>query len=63
MRFTVKRYWSLCDTVQVQADDVDKAIAAAHALPLDNTNARYVPDSINSDPDSEVWSLEGAETF
>lgn len=60
MRFAVKRYWELCDTVHVDADGVDKAIEAAHALPLDNTKAAYVPDSINSDPDEEVWSLEGA---
>ena len=63
MTFAVKRYWELCDTVHVEAEDVDKAIEAAHALPLDNTNARYVPDSMNSDPDSEVWSLEGAGTL
>jgi len=60
MTFAVKRFWQVCDTVQVEADGVDEAIEAAHALPLDHTKARFVPDSINSDPDAEVWSLEGA---
>ena len=59
MRFKVKRYWELCDTVEVKADGVDQAIAAAHALPLDNTKARFVPDSLNSDPDADVYPLSG----
>jgi hypothetical protein len=55
----VKRYWEICDTVEVEAESADKAIEAAHALPLDNTKAQYVPDSLNSDPDTDVQSLPG----
>ena len=57
MKFAVKRYWEICDTVEVVADSPGEAIEAAHALPLDNTKAEYVPDSINSDPDSDVQPL------
>ena len=59
MRFRVKRYWELCDEVEVEADGVDQAIEAAHALPLNNTKARFVPDSLNSDPDADVSQLTG----
>ena len=59
MRFAVKRYWEICDEVEVEADSADKAIEAAHALPLDHTKAEYVPDSINSDPDTDVAQLTG----
>ncbi len=59
MKFTVKRYWEICDEVDVEAESVGKAIEAAHAMPLDNTKAQYVPDSLNSDPDTDVWQLDG----
>jgi len=59
VRFKVKRYWELCDTVEVKADGVDQAIEAAHALPLAADNAHYVPDSLNSDPDADVYQLAG----
>jgi hypothetical protein len=59
VRFTVKRYWEMCDTVKVEAASVAKAIEAAHAMPLDHTIAQYVPDSINSDPDADVYPLTG----
>ena len=59
MRFKVKRYWELCDEVAVEADDGDKAIEVAHALPLAAANAHYVPDSLNSDPDADVYPLTG----
>lgn len=58
MRFAVKRYWGMFDLVNVEADSVDKAIEAAHALPLDHAQAGYVPDSINTNPDAEVYPLE-----
>ena len=57
MKFAVKRYWEMCDTVEVEANLPGEAIEAAHALPLDNTKAEYVPDSIDSDPDSDVQAL------
>jgi len=59
VRFSVKRYWEMCDTVKVEAESAAKAIAAAHAIPLDHTIAHYVPDSINSDPDADVYPLTG----
>ena len=59
MRFAVKRYWEMCDTVKVEAASADKAIEAAHAIPLDQNIAQYVPDSINSDPDADVYPLTG----
>lgn len=57
MTFAVKRYWELCDTVDVKANSLGQAIEAAHALPLDNTRAEYVPGSINSDPDTDVQPI------
>lgn len=57
MRFAVTRHWELCDTVEVEADSVDRAIEVAHAMPLDNTKAEYLPDSINSDPSADVQPL------
>jgi hypothetical protein len=56
-RFAVKRYWEMSDTVHVPADSVETAVEAAHALPLDNTKAAYVPDSMNSDPTTDVHPL------
>lgn len=57
MKYVVKRYWELCDTVEVVANSVSKAIELAHELPTDNAKAEYVPDSMNTDPDSEVWPI------
>ena len=57
MRFAVKRHWEVCDTVEVEADSPWDAIEAAHANPLDNTKAEYVPDSINSDSSCDVQPL------
>lgn len=57
MIFAVKRYWEICDTVHVPANSIDKAIESAHALPLDFEKARYVPDSLESDPETDVHPL------
>ncbi len=57
MKYLVKRYWELCDSVAVNADSVAEAISRAHELPTDNTRAAFVPDSMNTDPDAEVWPL------
>lgn len=56
-KFAVKRYWELCDTVYVVANSISEAIEAAHALPIDDTKAEFVPDSINSDPSCDVEPL------
>lgn len=55
--FIVKRYWQVCDTVQVSAASIAEAIQAAHELPLDHARAEYVPDSFASDPDTDVQPL------
>lgn len=57
MKFSVKRYWELCDTVEVQANSKSEAIRRAHERPLDRAVAWYVPDSLNSDPDTDVQPL------
>ena len=57
MKFAVKRYWEVCDSVEVDADSASEAIAVAHELLIDNTKAEYVPDSINSDPACDVHLL------
>lgn len=56
-RFAVKRYWEMSDTVYVPATTIDAAILAAHNLPLNLTKAEYVPDSMNSDRETDVQSL------
>ena len=57
MRFAVKRYWSVCDSVEVEVDSVSEAIDLAHELPADNAKAEFVPDSMNSFPDDDVQPL------
>ena len=57
MKFAVTRHWQVCDTVEVEADSMWDAIEAAHARPLDNAKAAYVPDSINSDSSCDVHQL------
>ena len=56
-RFAVKRYWEMSDTVYVPATTIDGAILAGHALPLNLTKAEYVPDSMNSDRETDVQPL------
>ena len=57
MKFAVKRYWSVCDSVDVEANSVSEAIDLAHELPIDDTKAEFVPDSVNSDPACDVQPL------
>ncbi len=52
MKFNVKRYWEVCDSVQVEADSLEEAIKNAQEMPL--TEGEYVPDSINSDEEVDV---------
>ena len=58
MKYEVKRYWSVCDAVVVEADSITAAIDRAHALPVDIARAEFVPDSMNTDPACEVTSQE-----
>lgn len=51
--YTVKRYWEVCDYVEVEADSVEEAVEKAHELDL--TEGEHVPDSINSDEEGDVW--------
>ena len=62
MKYVVKRYWEVCDSVEVNAGSVGEAIDLAHALPVDYTQAEYVPDSMNSDPSCDVQLLNGTAT-
>jgi hypothetical protein len=41
----------------VEANSVDEAIDTAHAMPVDNTTAEYVPGSMNSYPSDDVQPL------
>jgi hypothetical protein len=59
MKFAVKRYWQLCDCVEVEADTPDRAIEIAHEMPLDETRGDYVSGSLNSDPSADVELLAG----
>jgi hypothetical protein len=54
MRFRVKRYWEMCDEVDVDAVSEHRALEVAHALPLDINKAQYVSDSLSSDPNTDV---------
>ena len=59
MKYAVKRYWSVCDEVHVEANSISEAIGIAHELPVDSTKAEFVPDSMNSDPTCDVQQLIG----
>jgi len=54
VKFTVKRYWQLCDEVEVEGRTRDEAIDIAHQMPLDESRGSYVSGSLNSDPDQDV---------
>lgn len=43
MKYSVKRYWEVCDTVDVEAENVEEAIEIATELGL--TTGEYVMDS------------------
>ena len=63
MKYRVRRYWQLCDKVEVEADSVDGAIERAHDLPLDNPRANYVLGSLESDSCDDVMVIsERGET-
>lgn len=54
-KYSVKRYWEMCDEVIVEAKSSGAAILKAHELPL--TDGEYVPDSINSDSETDVRNV------
>jgi len=57
MTLAVRRYWSICDSIEMEANSVNEAIDIAHAMPVERNKAEFVPDSINSDPSDDVQSL------
>lgn len=57
MKYRVKRYWEVSDTVEVEANSVDEAVSAAINADL-TSSPRYVPDSINVDQDIDVEAIE-----
>lgn len=57
MKYVVKRYWSVCDSVDVNANSVSEAIATAHEMPADSAKAEFVTDSMNTDPEADVWPI------
>jgi hypothetical protein len=63
MRYAVKRYWEVCDSVEVEASSVGEAIDIAHAMPVDSAKAEFVPDSLNSDSFSDVQFLTADGTW
>ncbi len=62
MKYAVKRYWEVCDSVDVEANSVGEAIDTAHAMPVDSAKAEFVPDSINSDSFCDVQELVTRDT-
>ncbi len=54
-KYSVKRYWEVCDSVEVEAESLELAIIKAHSLPL--TAGEYVSYSINSDEDVDVEAI------
>ena len=53
-KYSVRRYWAMCDTVKVAADSIGQAIEKANARGINAAKAEYVPDSISSDPRADV---------
>lgn len=58
MKYCVKRYWEVCDSVEVDAGSAQEAIERAHEMTADNAKAEFVPDSMNSFPDDDVQLIE-----
>jgi len=47
--YSVRRYWTVCDTVVVQADDENEASELAFEEPLSDS-PDYIEDSMTNDP-------------
>ena len=46
-KYSVKRYWEVCDEIEIVAESPEQASALAYVQPL--TAGEYVPDSMNVD--------------
>jgi len=57
VKYAVKRYWEVCDSVDVEANSPRDGVDIAHAMPVDSTKAEFVPDSMNIDPTCDVQPL------
>lgn len=57
MKYSVKRYWEVCDTVDVEAENVEEAIEIATELGL--TTGEYVMDSFNIDEEDVQETTNG----
>jgi len=57
--YSVRRYWTVSDTVEVEAENVDEANEIAFDMDL-GIDPSYVDNSINNDPEMDV--IEGTPT-
>ncbi len=57
IKYRVKRYWELCDEVEVEVVEGEESLVAEKAMELPLTEGRYVPDSINVDEELDVIKL------
>lgn len=55
-KYAVKRYWEVCDSVEVEAENADEAYITAIEEPL-SVVPDYVPDSMNIDKDMDIQEL------
>jgi hypothetical protein len=55
--FSVRRYWTVCDTVVVKADNAEEANEIAMDEPL-GEDTSYIEDSMNNDPSVDVTEFE-----
>ena len=58
MRYKVKRYWTMCDEVELDVASSEEAVLKAHDLPLPESGGDYVPDSMSVAP--VAYDDEGA---
>ena len=55
--FSVRRYWTVCDTVVIKADNAEEANEIAMDMPLTGDTS-YIEGSINNDPSVDVVKYE-----
>lgn len=51
--FSIRRYWTVCDVVAVEANSAKEANRIAMDMPLSKA-PNYVMDSITNDPSEDV---------
>ena len=61
MKYAVKRYWEVCDTVEVEANEGDIAAIVQQACELDLTHGEYVRGSMNVDEDLDIQEITGGD--